>query len=469
MSNQNYQLPDYIASAKPNPKENRAPWYKTIAPSYAGIFLWFVFWDSIAKSDTPGGALAAGIGTFILAVLIAGLACHFLFYLVPGLLGMKTGLPLYVVGTSVFGTIGGFILPGLLMGLLQFGWLAVNSYFSATQLADTIPIGAPLLMAIWAILAAFVGLKGIQYLGKVATYIPLIPFVILIWMFAKTVGGVSGFSPQELVQSHTQIAQLSTPELGAIGVIAFALTYIVGFFATAGAAGVDFGLNARDKNDVQLGGLIGIALAILITGGFAGLIVAGCYGSAIYKDIAIKSSQTAKDLIITPTGLMGIVFGDNTAKWLKFLLAIAAFPPACFSAFIAANSFKTTLPKINPFISVGIGTIISIVLAITGLASKLVSVFTIIGASFGPICGAMLIDYLLAGGKWSGPRAGWNPAGWIAWAIGFIVGILPLIKIYNLPAAPVFAFIVGAIVYLICMKLGICTPVVKLTHTQNHQ
>jgi len=31
--------------------------------------------------------------------------------------------------------------------------------------------------------------------------------------------------------------------------------------------------------------------------------------------------------------------------------AIAAFPPACFSSFIAANSFKTTLPKVNPFIS----------------------------------------------------------------------------------------------------------------------
>ena len=39
-----------------------------------------------------------------------------------------------------------------------------------------------------------------------------------------------------------------------------------------------------------------------------------------------------------------------------YLLAIAAFPSACFSAFIAANSFKTTLPTVNPFITVGIGT-----------------------------------------------------------------------------------------------------------------
>ena len=32
-------LPNYLAAAKPNPMENRAPWNKNTAPSYAGIFL----------------------------------------------------------------------------------------------------------------------------------------------------------------------------------------------------------------------------------------------------------------------------------------------------------------------------------------------------------------------------------------------------------------------------------------------
>ena len=36
------QLPDYLAAAKPVPLANRAPWYKTITPTYAGIMLWFV-------------------------------------------------------------------------------------------------------------------------------------------------------------------------------------------------------------------------------------------------------------------------------------------------------------------------------------------------------------------------------------------------------------------------------------------
>jgi cytosine permease len=152
----------------------------------------------------------------------------------------------------------------------------------------------------------------------------------------------------------------------------------------------------------------------------------------------------------------------KSAGLIAFLLALAAFPAACFSAFIAANSFKTTLPKVNPFVSVGIGTIVSIILAVTGLAGKATIVFTIIGASFGPICGAMLVDYLLAGCAWPGPRAGFNPAGWLAWLAGFVVGILPILQIYPLPAAPVAAFIVGAVVYFVCAKLGLQSKVIPL-------
>ena len=165
--------------------------------------------------------------------------------------------------------------------------------------------------------------------------------------------------------------------------------------------------------------------------------------------------------MLQSSGLISGIMG-RSAPLILFLLALAAFPPACFSAFIAANSFKTTLPKVNPFVSVGIGTVVSIVLAITGLAGKAIIVFQIIGASFGPICGAMMVDYLLAGGKWSGPRAGFNPAGWVAWLAGFVVGILPIINIYDVPAAPVAAFVVGAIIYFVCAKLGLQSSVIPM-------
>ena len=451
------QLPGYITSAVPNPKDKRAPWYKNTAPTYAGIFLWFVFWQDAAKAGAPGGTLAQGVGWALISLVISALVCHFLFYLVPGLFGMKTGLPLYIVGTSTFGAQGGFLMPGFLMGVLQFGWVGVNVYFSSLALSAMIPIKAQIIMVIWGALAAFVGLKGIQYVAKVATYLPLIPLVVLLWLTASTIGNVGSFKPDTLIAAQQAANPTGPGALSMMGVLAVMLTYVVGFFATAGAAGVDFGLNSRDEKDVKMGGLVGIALAIIVTAGLSLLIVAGTYGAGIPGTDAAGGTLSLSSFELIPT-----ILGPDKAKWVMFLLAVAAFPPVCFSAFIAANSFKTTLPKVNPFISVGIGTTVSVILAITGVVAKAISVFVIIGASFGPICGAMLVDYLLSGQKWSGPRAGFNPAGWVAWALGFVVGILPNLGV-NVPAAPVLAFVVGAVVYFLCAKMGLQSPVVPVS------
>ena len=161
------------------------------------------------------------------------------------------------------------------------------------------------------------------------------------------------------------------------------------------------------------------------------------------------------------------IIGKDGSGVVLWLLALAAFPSSCFSSLIAANSFKTTLPKVNPWISVGIGTLGSIMLAVTGWAGDVMGVFTIIGASFGPICGAMAADYLLAGCKWPGPRAGFNPAGWISWAVGFVVGgagLIPALKgiIPEIPCPPVAAFIVGFVLYAVLAKAGVQSRTLKM-------
>jgi cytosine permease len=477
----NGMLPSYLSMAKPNPPENRAPWYKNTAPTYAGIFLWFVFWQDAASGGgntetgvctLPGGILSHGVGMALLGLIVAALLCHFLFYLVPGLLGMKTGLPLYIVGTSTYGAQGGFLMPGFLMGVLQFGWLGVNAYFASLLISGTFSddpsrVAQGAVAVIWAVAAAFVGLKGIQYVAKVATYLPLIPLAILLILFVKTIGTVGDFEPAPIttaVQANNAALvakataeggtlQLPTAALGTFGVIALLITYVVGFFATAGAAGVDFGMGSRDKKDVSMGGLIGIAMATVITGGLAILITAGAHGAA----------NGADPTTLRATNLMVHIMGSEKAgRIMWFLLAIAAFPPACFSSFIAANSFKTTLPKVNPFVSVGIGTAVSILLAVTGWAGDVMGVFTVIGASFGPICGAMMVDYFLSGQKWAGPRAGFNMAGWISWAVGFAVGMAPLVGIANVPAAPLVAFVVGAVIYFVLAKAGLQSRVIQI-------
>ncbi|MCC6124229.1 MAG: cytosine permease [Pirellulales bacterium] len=463
-------LPHYLEAVRPVPQSSRVPWYLSTAQTYAGIMLWFVFWQTIAvgpgmpnKDHFPvfaGGFLSHGIILALAGVVVAALICHFAFYLVPGTLGLKSGLPLYIVGTSTYGVQGGFLMPGFLMGLLQFGWLGVSAYKSSQLLCEPFKLGAgsywPAAVAtVWAIAAAFVGLKGIRYVGRVATFAPIVPLVALVILASGTLGGLSKFDPQALVQAGME--KHAQPALSAATVFCMILGVIVGFFATAGAAGADFGMNNRHSKDVHLGGLVGIVLSTIIAGGLGMLVVAGGHGLGIAPDPANLCS----------TDMLSHIIGVKPAGVLLWLLALAAFPATCFATFIAANSFKTTLPKINPQVSVGLGTLASIILAVTGWAGNLTSVFTIIGASFGPICGAMAADYLLAGCKWSGPRAGFNPAGWISWAVGFAVGgagLIPALKgvIPEIPAPPVAAFVVGFVAYALLAKAGAQTRTLKM-------
>ena len=439
------QLPSYITSATPNPADKRAPWYKTTAQTYAGIFLWFVFWDSMSGN----GLSAGGLGATLLGIVIGALICHFLFYVVPGNLGMSTGLPLYVVGSSTFGAAGALIMPGFMMGALQFGWLGVNAFGSGHALADGfhapglfIPIAI-----IWTLLAAVVGMKGIQYVARVATFLPIIPLVVLIMGLAMFGGSAGNYKP----------LPSTTGSSGAMTAILAMVASIVGFFATAGAAGVDICTSNRDKKDVSMGGIVGIVIAIIFTAGISVISVAGAQASGV-----IGPETT------TMTAALGKKLSPGVFAAVMIGLTLASFPGACFSSFIAANSFKTVMPKVNPSISVGIGAIVSIILAVTGWAGSLPSVFGIIGASFGPIVGAMVVDYMLAGGKWNGPRTGFNPAGWIAWFLGFIVGILPNLHAWkpetfpNVPAAPVVAFVIGAVIYFLCAKMGMQSATVPL-------
>lgn len=448
-------LPHYVASAQPVPQANRVPWYKSTAQTYAGVMLWFVFWESVPSSGAsgPGGILAHGLLTGVLGVIVGAFICHFASYLAPGMMGMKTGLPLAVVGTSTYGAQGGFLMPGFFMGILQFGWLAVNAYFSAVLLAGLADYkeGTPVQLGIgvvWAIAAAFVGLKGIHYVAKVATYLPIIPLVILLVLAGKSFSGVGNFKPEMLAGDAAAAGPSS------LDVFLFAVANIVGFFATAGAAGADIASSNRDTRDVQLGGLWGVAGATIFTGVLALLIVAGTYGAGL---------AGGQDVILKPTELMKFIMGEDVAKIFWLLLALAAFPPACFSSLIAANSFKNTLPKVNPFISCGLGTAASIALVLSGQAGDAAKMFGIIGASFGPICGAMTADYLLAGCKWPGPRAGFNPAGWLSWAVGFVVGAWnglfgPLFGVqFQMPCPPVAAIVVGFVLYFVLAKIGMTT------------
>ncbi|MDR3235072.1 MAG: hypothetical protein LBT46_15655 [Planctomycetaceae bacterium] len=453
------QLPDYVTSATPNPKEARSGWLTTTAATYAGVMLWFVFWQDVPTGGqgVAGGTLSCGLPLAIGALILAAFLCHFLYYLAPGLLGMKTGLPLAVVGTSTYGVTGGYFMPGLLMGLLQFGWLSVNAFFAGLLLAAPFGQGEMSLLhlalgTLWALGAMFMGLKGIQYVGKVASFTPIIPIAILVLLLVNTLGTAGNFDASKIPKVAEGVKLYGSEQLG---VVSLMCAYVIGFFATAGAAGVGFGSGNKNGTAVQLGGLVGVVLPTVFAGIAALIVIAGTQDKAG---------------VVPVTGLLGTVLGKQLGDICMFLLAIAAFPSACFCTLIAADCIKTSFPKINPWASCGVGVAAAIALVIFGLAGKAGDVFTVIGASFGPICGAMAADYILSGFKWAGPRAGFNPAGWLSWLVGFIVGGATLVVTkflgqtmpFEIPCPPLSAFVVGFVLYIVFAKAGLESKVLDL-------
>lgn len=449
----NGTLPAYLALAKPNPMSNRGPWWTNTAPAYFGIFTWIAFYDKLGGSFKYGG-LDAALGGLVIAAVI----CHFLYHYVFGLLGMRTGYPLYVVGSSTFGTKGGLLFPGIFMGLLQIGWYSVGTYYAAKLMLgafnvkaltlmdpDTANRGFSLLFFIvaiaWGYIFALIGAFGIKYVAKMSSYLPWVAVAMLVIA---------------AVCALPQIGRIEIPKTGPeagpgpLAAACLVIQMVIGFFATAGAAGADFGTNSRDANDVNMGGLTGITMGIMLTGGLALITVAGAQGLQ-------PSGQ--------PTMFASLpVVSPGLAAIMLLLFAIGSMAPSCFCSSIIGNSLSTMIPSMSRVkLTLG-GATIGIILAATGIAGNLESFFGLIGASFGPICGAILADYFLSGRKWAGPREGVSIAGYGAWVIGFLVGIsnngmmtklLGRELVAEWQPTALYSLIVGFVVYAILAKAGL--------------
>jgi cytosine permease len=328
--------------------------------------------------------------------------------------------------------------------VLQIGWVAVVGAVSAdfimkgvNQTSRTL---SSILIVVWIYSLGWVAIKGIHYVGRVAKFMNWVPLIMILVVFYANRDGVARYQPVH----HD----------GTTGFLNV-LTIVIGYFATAGAAGADFGMNNANKKDIILGGIFGIIGGALIAGGLPILSVAGYLGRG-----AGPQSYDYTAAISSVGALAPIMF---------FLFAIASMVPTCFSSFIASNSFSTMLPKIPRTVSTFAALTISVLLAVTGVANNLVGFFSLVAASFGPICGAIAADYITSGRRWSGPRLGINWAGCIAWLIGFLVGIpehLPGIPAAWIKAdnpSGLYSFVAGFIIYLVLAKAGLRSPIAEQT------
>jgi cytosine/uracil/thiamine/allantoin permease len=537
-------VPSYLAQAKPNPASNRSPWFKNTAQSYAGIFLWIAFFDQLGGTVTGPSSLGmANLGVAVLALVCAAVLSVALFYVVPGLLGMKTGLPLYIVGTSTFGTKGGYFLPGIFMGILQIGWYSVATYYAAGLVLKGLGLGDfavsifgeggqfsvvfVITAIVWGYVFAFFGAKGIKYVASVATFFPIVIILMLIVGAFSAMSGLDnyerpeaarmGFAATNLLDAERDTAikeaesagksaaeakaagtearsrladQTAEPDsvqtapirdnqqaiIAGMGLAGFLLIIqmVIGFFATAAAVGADFCSNNRNSEDVWLGGITGIGLAIVFAGALALVTVAGARGQLA---VALGNGEATWGQLENYTyGASLPTVSPALGKIMLILFAVGSMAPACFCSFIIGNSLSTMLgsEKTRVPLTLG-GATIGIFLAALGVAGNLEPFFGLIGASFGPVIGAMTADYLLSGGKWPGPRAGVSIPGYAAWLLGFAAGVLNHPWIGALPRwhpTSVYSLVVGFVVYLILAKVGmepetVDVPNLRLAETES--
>ncbi len=455
-------LPPYLAAARPKTAAERKPWYLNTAPTYIGVFLWIVYYEAFGNAIPLGGLAGALVGVALTAILSFALQ-----YVVFGMLGMRTGLPLYVVGSSTFGTKGGYLIPGVFMGILQVGWFSVMTYYAVRLIllavnvqpltpfdADPSLRGFSLLFlaiaVVWGYTFATLGALGIDYISKVGQYVSIIPLAMLAITAASALPHVAAGAGRPLWMSS------APPPIWAPAL--FIVQLGLGNFATAGTAGVDFGMTNRSRRDVILGGVFGIIAPITVGAGLALLTVAGAHG--IDPNLAT----------FTYSGALPVV-SPRLAAVMLLLFAASAIPSSGVCAFIMGNSLSTMIPRVPRLAWTLGGATVGIALAVLGLAGNLESFFGLIGASFGPVAGAMIADWLLSGRKWAGPRRGISVPGYAAWAIGFVVGVLNNDIVAGLVGHPllaawhptvVYSLVTGFVVYALLAKLGLEGEVMDL-------
>ena len=413
----------------------RLPWNDYPAPVLAVLFLWVGFYQALA-----GGTIDRGhFGLLFVGLVVGACVSFWLFYSVPAKLGMQTGLPVAVLGSSTFGSRGGQVIPGPLAGLLLTVWFGVAVFYAGDLVlralglpAEGLTVPFIVVAVAWAAGTAALGCRGGRFLWRLATLVSA--------LLALTLLAVFYFARLGLPQHG-----LDLPEPYA----AFTLTVqlVVAFFATIAIASPALGMFHRGKRDVLLTGLLAIVVPSIFAGYLALLSVAGAKGQ--------NPNIEGFGFIQAAIGLGGYV--GLLTPWL---LLVGSVPAAAIYASMATDSIGVMLPSWSRLRIVLLVAVGGVVLALSRVPQNLQFLITLTGALAAPVCGITAADYWSHDRRWPHTRPGVNYAGFAAWIIGALVGILPLLPIPEyllLVAHPsaLYAWLAGFVAYVVLGNLGL--------------
>jgi len=475
-------LPPFVRADLNEPPLVRCSWIWTIAPAYAGVFIWIPLLDRLG-TYLPG---QASLGWLAAAAVLAVLACCLLLYDIPAMWGWTAGQRLGAVGSSTFGTTGSEWIAGVGVGLGALAYYAV----SVAMAIKLIVLGL--------LSCGLVDASVFQpwSLGPLVLESPVVLLTAGFWIYVIIVvcrlrmAGVI-FA---LMQVYTPVALLllgGTALLASTGLPAFAAAQaslaqlhpalrlqaepsqarlfqlIFGGFAISGLMGVEWGMAVTRRRDVRIGGWVGIILAGSFCAVMALLTVAGALGQSTPGMFPAADAVPALPLSFHWAVFVGI--GGIKGGVILGLFGLATLAPGCYSAWVFRERISKHWPRIRRRTWTRIGGLLAFVLIATSWASRLEEIFSLMGAVFASAVGALVADALRQKGQWRGVRRGWNPAGLLAWGLGMAVGLVPVLGALcdwsaarRFQPAALYEFLASAGLYLALAALGLERPLALL-------
>ncbi len=441
----------------------RRAWYLTIGPAYLALFVWGPFFDPLWSHDIEGGGLVGLAGSAVAAAV----ACFGLFYLPMAIRGFRTGRRLGVVAASTFGTLGSEWLTGMVVAVAEILWFAVaidyavqatllglisGGMLPASVLANarigTQVVRGPVVMGValfWIFItgmAALLRLTGV--IGALMKIYAPVALVLLTIAAAWLLPGVGSFASGEAFGGKA--ARPYGPHVSAFPVF-------TGFFAMASLFAVDWGATAARRRDVVVGGLLGIVAAGTWTAIMALLVVSGALGR-LHAAHEVGAATAAAAPVNSVRWAIANGIGGAPAAVILILLGLAALAPACFSAHVFIRKLHSRWSGVRRIQWAWIGSTIAFLLIGTSWPGRIEAVDHMMGLVFAPMVGAMVGDFLISRGQWSGVRIGWNPPGLIAWVVGIAVRLVLDRVAPPAIASPVTALIIAALVYAVLSLAG---------------
>ena len=486
------------AASKPKPLIVKKPWQNGLGPYYIGLFLWIVFFDQLGMRTLQVG----GIIWSVLGAVVAGPLCYLLLFRIPATWGHTTGKALPELAQSTFGQRGAKWVPGLLIGLAELVWFAVAVYYG-TDLTlkglvearfinqnslQSISVGgfvlkSPLFLAtslFWSVAAALVGRWLVRLIAAIMHVYPIFPALIFGATMLVMLSGVRSFEPTGI---DPQTLLSIPPHRVSFWSIMLVIQMIFGFFAMAGAIGVDWGAATTTDRDVQTGGWIAVGVAPIVIASIGFVTIAGYLGrlNELSAEGAVEIRQTTGpftdpltlkriDRPQPPLRAIGLNtkppeasfravlidgIGGRLGCAMLMIVGVAALAPAVYCSFVISTRFHDAFPRISRTRWTLVAIALAWPLVAFGLVENLERVFTLMGALFAPLVACLSADSQRQRGQWSGPRRGLNLPGVCGWLAGVPVGLLPLdtARFGAFQPAAFWAFVVAYVVYWLVAKV----------------